>query len=67
VIKTGLFELPLRREGISIGGYTAIADAGASLVKLLREHMAPDPIPRSDLIGIASPADKGDLALTLYL
>lgn len=29
--------------------------------------MTPDPIPRPDLIGIASPADKGDLALSLYL
>ncbi|WP_337914027.1 DUF4255 domain-containing protein [Cohnella zeiphila] len=50
-----------------MGGYTAIADAGASLLKLLRENMTPDPIPRPDLIGIASPADKGDLALSLYL
>lgn len=44
-----------------------IADVGASLLKLLREHMTPDPIPQPELIGLASPADKGDLYLSLFL
>ncbi|SFM01901.1 Protein of unknown function [Paenibacillus sp. 1_12] len=44
-----------------------IADVGASLLKLLREHMTPDPIPQPELIGLASPADKGDLTLSLFL
>lgn len=51
----------------SIGSYTAIAEVGASLLKLLREQLSPDPIARPDLIGLASPADKGDLSLSLYL
>lgn len=53
--------------GWSIGGYTAIADVGASLLKLLREQLTPDPVPRPDLIGMASPADKSDYVLTLFL
>ncbi|WP_311764903.1 DUF4255 domain-containing protein [Paenibacillus agricola] len=44
-----------------------IADVGASLVKLLREQMTPEPIPQPELIGLASPADKGDLYLSLFL
>jgi hypothetical protein len=53
--------------GDIIGGYTVIADVGMSLLKLLREQMSPDPVPRSDLIGMASPVDKGDFVLSLYL
>jgi hypothetical protein len=37
------------------------------LLKLLREQLVPDPVPRPDLIGMASPADKSDFVLTLYL
>ncbi|MFD0674114.1 DUF4255 domain-containing protein [Cohnella sp. GCM10027633] len=37
------------------------------MLKLLREQLCPDPVPRPELIGIASPVDKGDLALSLYL
>lgn len=36
-------------------------------MKLLRERMTPDPIPQPELIGLGSPADKGDLYLSLYL
>jgi hypothetical protein len=53
--------------GAVIGGYTVIADVGASLLKLLREQLSPDPVPRPDLIGMASPVDKGDFVLSLYL
>ena len=49
-----------------MGSYTIIADAGASLLKLLREQMTPDPVLRPELIGMASPADKGDLVISLY-
>lgn len=52
---------------LRIGDYTVIADVGASLVKLLREHMTPEPIPQPEMIGLASPADKGDLFLSLFL
>jgi hypothetical protein len=47
--------------------YTAIADVGRTLVHLLRTQMTPDPIPSPEMIGLASPADKGDLALSLFL
>lgn len=50
-----------------IGHYSAIADVSASLVRLLREQMTPDPIPQPELIGLASPVDKGDLYLSLFL
>ncbi|MEK3881877.1 DUF4255 domain-containing protein [Paenibacillus sp. PL2-23] len=50
-----------------MSGYTIIADAGASLLKLLREQMTPDPVLRPELIGMASPADKGDLVLSVYV
>ncbi|WP_233567983.1 DUF4255 domain-containing protein [Cohnella faecalis] len=50
-----------------IGSYTVVADVGASLLKLLREQLSPDPVPRPDLIGMASPVDKGDFALSLFL
>lgn len=47
--------------------YTAIADVGRTLVHLLRSLMTPDPIPSPEMVGLASPADKGDLALSLFL
>lgn len=47
--------------------YTALADAGRSLQYLFRATMTPDPIPQPELIGLASPADKGDLMLSLFL
>lgn len=50
-----------------MGNYTVIADAGASLIKLLREEMTPDPVARPELIGMASPADKGDLNISVYI
>ncbi|WP_229263833.1 DUF4255 domain-containing protein [Cohnella cholangitidis] len=37
------------------------------MLKLLREQLSPDPVPRPDLIGMASPVDKGDMVLSLYL
>lgn len=49
----------LRQEVIPIGDYSVIADVSASLVKLLRENMTPDPIPQPEMIGLASPVDKG--------
>jgi hypothetical protein len=58
---------PPQRGGTDIGDYTVIADVGASLLKLLREQMTPDPIPQPELIGLASPVDKGDYYLSLFL
>ncbi|MGB8956739.1 MAG: DUF4255 domain-containing protein [Tumebacillaceae bacterium] len=47
--------------------YTALADAGRTLQYMFRACMTPDPIPQPELIGLASPADKGDLMLSIFL
>jgi len=50
-----------------MGGFTAIADAGASIIEVLRDNLCPEPIISPDLIGLCSPAETGDLQLGLYL
>lgn len=52
---------------LKIASYTAIADAGASIIELLRDTMTPEPIPSPDMIGLCSPSETGDLQLGLYL
>lgn len=52
---------------IAIGGYTVIADVGNTLLKLMRDNMTPEPIPKAEMIGLCSPADKGDFRLILFL
>jgi hypothetical protein len=54
-------------EVVGIGSYTAIADAGNSLLKILRDNMTPEPISTPEMIGLCSPTDKGDIKLGLYL
>ncbi|UUZ86868.1 DUF4255 domain-containing protein [Paenibacillus sp. P26] len=44
-----------------------IADVGHTLVKLLREHLTPVLLSQPESIGLASPTDKGDFQLTLFL
>ncbi|HWR60834.1 MAG TPA: DUF4255 domain-containing protein, partial [Clostridia bacterium] len=50
-----------------MGRYTVISDVGSTLVNLLRENMVPEPVLQPEMIGLASPADKGDLRLSLFL
>lgn len=50
-----------------LADFTVIADVGRTLVQLLRANLTPEPIPSPEMIGLASPADKGDLALSLFL
>jgi len=50
-----------------MGSYTAIADAGASIIELLRDNLCPEPVTSPDLIDLCSPAETGDLQLGLYL
>ncbi|MEI7025315.1 DUF4255 domain-containing protein [Paenibacillus sp. y28] len=47
--------------------YTVIAEVGQTLVQLLRQEMTPEPIGQPEHIGLAPPADKGDLSLSLFL
>lgn len=46
---------------------TVIADVGRTLIQLFRDNMVPDPILQPESIGLTSPAEKGDFALTLFL
>lgn len=48
-------------------GYSIIADAGASLLRLLRDSLVPDMVSDPLSIALASPHEAGDLALTLFL
>ncbi|HIW33023.1 MAG TPA: DUF4255 domain-containing protein [Candidatus Paenibacillus intestinavium] len=47
--------------------YSVITDIGLSLVKVLREALVPELISHPDGVGLASPMDKGDMNLTVYL
>ncbi len=47
--------------------YTAIADTGNVLVRLLRTYMAPEVVANPDHIGLYSPVDKGDRVVGVYL
>ncbi|MGE5372779.1 MAG: Pvc16 family protein [Solirubrobacterales bacterium] len=49
-----------------ISAYTAFGDAGNTLVDLLRDSLTPGLIQNPEMIGLCSPADKGDLRLTVY-
>lgn len=55
------------RRCLKIASYTAIVDAGESIIQVLRDNMTPEPIPSPDMIGLCSPAETGDLRLGLYL
>ena len=50
-----------------MGTYTVIAEAGSALVRLLRREMVPEIIPNGDAVGLATPADRGDLVLCIHL
>ncbi|GBF34830.1 nitrogen regulation protein NR(I) [Desulfocucumis palustris] len=36
------------------------------MLKLLRDNMVPEPVSKPEMIGLCSPADKGDFLITLY-
>ncbi len=50
-----------------MGSYTVIMETGNALVQLLRKELVPEIIPNADSIGLASPADRGDLNLCVHL
>ena len=47
--------------------YTIIAEAGNALVRMLRKELVPDLIRNGADIGLASPADRGDMTLCVHL
>ncbi len=50
-----------------MASYQAIRDAGKTIIKLLRDNLCPEPIPKPELIELCSPSEANDFALTLYL
>lgn len=50
-----------------IARYTALADVGSSLLKLLRENMAQELIDKAETIALCSPDQENDFKLLLYL
>ena len=47
--------------------YTALVEAGSSLVELLRDNLTPEPISNRELIALCSPHESENNQLTLYL
>lgn len=47
--------------------YAVIAETGNAIVQLLRKELVPDIISDSAGIGLASPADRGDMVLCVHL
>lgn len=47
--------------------YTALVEAGNSLVELLRETLTPEPISKRELISLCSPHESENNQLTVYL
>ena len=47
--------------------YTALVEAGAALVELLRDNLTPEPISNRELIALCSPHESENNQLTLYL
>lgn len=50
-----------------MANYSAIAEAGASMIEVLRDNLCPEPIISPDMIGLCSPAETDDLQLGLHL
>ncbi len=50
-----------------MGRYTAIADVGQAIIRLLQEGLCPEPLSNPDSVALCSPADRGDTVLGLYL
>lgn len=50
-----------------MGSYTVISETGNALVRLLRRELVPEIIQNADSVGLASPADRGDLVLCIHL
>ncbi len=48
-------------------GYQAIAKVSERLIKLLQEELVPEFIQQKDKIGLCNPADRGDMALGVYM
>ena len=45
--------------------YTALVEAGSSLVELLRDNLTPEPISNRELIALCSPHESENIKQTL--
>jgi len=50
-----------------LGSFNVVADVGNSMLKVLRDNLCPEIIPQPEMIGLGSPAERGDFRLTLFL
>lgn len=50
-----------------MGKYTAIAEVGQALVRILQDNLCPEPLMNPDAIALCSPPDRGDAVVGLYL
>jgi hypothetical protein len=50
-----------------MASFTGITDAGAALVRLLRDHLCPDIVDAPDKICLCHPTDSANLSLGVYL
>jgi len=53
--------------GYRLGSFNVVADVGNSMLKVLRDNLCPEIIPQPEMIGLGSPAERGDFRLTLFL
>jgi hypothetical protein len=51
----------------SMSTYSAIADTGSTIIKLLRDNMCPEPVPNQESILMCPATEKGDYLLGLHL
>ena len=55
-------------EGVdTMSSYSAIADIGNAIIKLLRDNMCPEPVPNAETILMCPAGEKGDFLLGLHL
>lgn len=50
-----------------MGTYQVIADTGKTIVKLLRDNMAPEPVQKAEMIELCAPYEENDFRLSVYL
>ena len=50
-----------------MGNYTIIADVSRSILELLKTNLVPEPIKKTENIGVCAPNDRGNHILGLYL
>lgn len=50
-----------------MSSYQAIGDVGRTIIKVLKQNLTPEPIPKQEMIELCAPYEESDFRLTLYL